>query len=71
MSGIVGPCNALDVLGGEVGRQMERFRRFWSRYLDALGAELARTRRERRHPPAGTPSEERRPGPNDEEEEDE
>lgn len=32
----------------EVDIWLERFRRFWSRHLDALGTELARGRRERR-----------------------
>jgi hypothetical protein len=50
---------------------MERFRRFWSRRLDALGTELARARRECRHPLDETPSVEGRPGSNDEEEEEE
>ncbi|MEU4510510.1 hypothetical protein AB0G05_13500 [Nonomuraea wenchangensis] len=48
---------------------MDRFRQFWSRRLDALGAELARARRERRHPLNETPSPEGRPGSNDEKEE--
>ncbi|MED7930535.1 hypothetical protein SMD20_40365 [Nonomuraea sp. LP-02] len=55
----------------EVGILLERFRQFWSRRLDALGAELARARRERRHSLGETPSPEGRPGANDEEEEDE
>ncbi|MBE1593336.1 hypothetical protein ACFPOI_21970 [Nonomuraea angiospora] len=79
--------HALDVLGGvagtpvpvrrrlrttrEVGIQLERFRRFWSRHLDALGAELARARRERHHPLDETPSADGRPGSNNEEKEDE
>ncbi|MGW6502396.1 hypothetical protein [Nonomuraea angiospora] len=50
---------------------MERFRRFWSRRLDALGTELARARRERHHPLDETPSANGRPGSNNEEEEDE
>lgn len=32
----------------EVDLWLERFRRFWSRHLDALGTEIARGRRERR-----------------------
>jgi DNA-binding transcriptional ArsR family regulator len=43
----------------EVDIWLERFRRFWSQHLDALGTELARGRRERRpqgDEPAGTPS---------------
>jgi DNA-binding transcriptional ArsR family regulator len=43
----------------EVDIWLERFRQFWSQRLDALGTELARGRRERRHQPnkpAGTPS---------------
>jgi DNA-binding transcriptional ArsR family regulator len=43
----------------EVNIWLKRFRRFWSQRLDALGTELARGRRERRHQrnkPAGTPS---------------
>ncbi|WP_393172754.1 hypothetical protein [Nonomuraea marmarensis] len=46
-------------------------RRFWSRRLDALGTELARARRERRHPLDETPSAEGRPDSNNEEEEEE
>lgn len=56
---------------GEVGIQMERFRRFWSRRLDALGTELARARRERRRTLDETLPAEGRPGSNDEEEEEE
>ncbi|MER6948121.1 hypothetical protein ABT294_29210 [Nonomuraea sp. NPDC000554] len=74
--------HALDVLGDAVGTpvpvrrrppciQLERFRRFWSRRLDALGTELARARRERHYPLAETPSADGRPGSNNEEEEDE
>ncbi|MEV0351128.1 hypothetical protein AB0H88_35580 [Nonomuraea sp. NPDC050680] len=50
---------------------MERFRRFWSRRLAALGTELARARRERRDPLDERPSAEGRPGSNDKEEEEE
>jgi DNA-binding transcriptional ArsR family regulator len=32
----------------EIDRWLERYRRFWSQHLDALGTELARGRRERR-----------------------
>ena len=32
----------------EVDQWLERYRRFWSQHLDALGTELARGRRERR-----------------------
>ena len=47
----------------EVDLWLERFRRFWTQRLDALGTELARGRHERRHhrtdsagaPPAGGP----------------
>jgi hypothetical protein len=44
-------------------------RRFWSRRLDALGSELARARRERRHSLDETPSAEGRPDSNNKEEE--
>ncbi|MFB9907801.1 ArsR/SmtB family transcription factor [Allokutzneria oryzae] len=43
----------------EVDIWLERFRRFWTQRLDALGTELARGRRERRQQcdePADTPS---------------
>lgn len=38
-----GPLRDIDVW-------LDRFRRFWTRHLDALGTELARGRRERRLP---------------------
>ncbi|WP_188190408.1 hypothetical protein [Nonomuraea sp. SYSU D8015] len=79
--------HALDVLGGAVatpapygvdsvplgedGMRLERLRRFWSGRLNALAAELARARRERRHPLGETPSTDGRPDPDHEEEEDE
>jgi DNA-binding transcriptional ArsR family regulator len=54
----------------EVNIWLKRFRRFWSQHLDALGTELARGRRERRHQrnkPAGTPSAGGRPSTKSEE----
>ena len=39
----------------EVDAWMDRFRRFWSQRLDALGTELARGRRARRTDAAGRP----------------
>lgn len=70
--------HALDVLGaagthpgarsaplGEVGRRLERLRRFWSRHLDALGTELTRSRR---RPLDETPPAAGRPDPNNEKE---
>jgi DNA-binding transcriptional ArsR family regulator len=33
----------------EVDAWLDRFRRFWNQHLDALGTELARGKRERRH----------------------
>ncbi|MFB9468080.1 hypothetical protein ACFFR3_01100 [Nonomuraea salmonea] len=55
----------------EVGIQMERFRRFWSWCLDALGTELAGARREHHHPLDEPPGANGRPDFNDEEEDDE
>ncbi|MFF4624259.1 hypothetical protein [Nonomuraea jabiensis] len=70
--GTPGACTAsAPYQPGEVGIQLECFRRFWRRHLDALGIELARARRERRRPRDETPSAEGRPGSNNEEEEDE
>ncbi|WP_240777497.1 ArsR/SmtB family transcription factor [Nonomuraea basaltis] len=57
----------------EVDIWLERFRRFWSQRLDALGTELARGKRERREQrenTAGTPSAGRQPPTENEEEED-
>ena len=34
----------------EVDEWLDRFRAFWNQHLDALGTELARGRRQRRHP---------------------
>jgi hypothetical protein len=45
----------------EVDLWLERFRRFWSQRLDALGTELARGKREQRETTAGTPSAGRQP----------
>ncbi|GAA3105834.1 hypothetical protein [Nonomuraea salmonea] len=50
---------------------MERFRRFWSWCLDALGTELAGARREHHHPLDEPPGANGRPDFNDEEEDDE
>ncbi|MGX7672957.1 ArsR/SmtB family transcription factor [Plantactinospora sp. DSM 117369] len=55
----------------EVDIWLERFRRFWTQRLDALGTELARGRRERRELPdkaAGTSSAGSRPSTKSEEE---
>ncbi|MEO3925700.1 metalloregulator ArsR/SmtB family transcription factor [Micromonosporaceae bacterium B7E4] len=55
----------------EVDIWLERFRRFWTQRLDALGTELARGRRERHEPPdkaAGTSSAGRQPSTKSEEE---
>ncbi len=54
----------------EVDIRLERFRRFWSRHLDTLGAELARGGRgprKRREDDAGTPPAERHPSTRNEE----
>jgi DNA-binding transcriptional ArsR family regulator len=54
----------------EVDIWLERFRRFWSQRLDALGTELARGKRERRKQrenTAGTPSAGRQPSRKSEE----
>ncbi|MGI5150838.1 ArsR/SmtB family transcription factor [Plantactinospora sp. CA-294935] len=54
----------------EVDIWLERFRRFWTQRLDALGTELARGRRERREPrdkAAGTSSAGRQPSTKSEE----
>jgi DNA-binding transcriptional ArsR family regulator len=37
----------------EIDMWLERFRRFWTQRLDALGTELARGKRERRETPPG------------------
>lgn len=54
----------------EVDVWLERFRRFWSQRLDALGTELTRGRRKRREQrenTAGTPSAGRQPSTKSEE----
>ena len=54
----------------EVDIWLERFRRFWTQRLDALGTELARGQRERRHQsnkPADTSSAGGQPSPKNEE----
>ncbi|GAA0997066.1 metalloregulator ArsR/SmtB family transcription factor [Acrocarpospora macrocephala] len=53
----------------EVDIWLERFRRFWTQRLDALGTELARGKRERRENPAEPPSASTQPPTNTEEDE--